>query len=595
MKPEKFILGVVDYVVFMATLLVSAGIGIYFHLNSKKTNEEYLLAGKDMSVLPVAFSLMATFLSATTLMGIPTEMYLYGTNMTFMNLGFILGPIITSYLFLPIFFANNVSTAYEYLEKRFGKTTRRLISAMFALQSLLFTAATLYAPALALSAVTNLSMWVSLIVNGAVCTFYSTLGGLKAVLWANVLEAILMFTSLFAIIVQGCLLLNGIGNIFEIANEGGRLVIPKFTLDPEVQYSMFNVFAQGMVITMSSYGGSQTSVQRLMTLKNMNKSKRATLLSIPMLVIFQLLCCMCGLIIYAYFRSCDPLTSPGSPIQSADQLLPYFITITLSHIPGLPGLCICGIFSASLSIVSSTISSLASITSEDFLKPIFPNLNITVFHNKVISVVFGALCVGMSFLIASLGHLVKMTVIIVGLVAGPNLGVFLLAACTTTANEEGVMLGIVVSLTVAACLSFLPENKTHSFLPLSNECSTSETTESAFSATSSSLEYSSTSSYSNTTISSKPGVQIESFHLSYMWISTIALITCLIVGYFASMAVSCFRGRPNEVPEIYLSPIRTIFSKKRNKRREQIGKNKASNVEINRKSCEGQNQHETDL
>ncbi|GFS59364.1 putative sodium-dependent multivitamin transporter [Trichonephila inaurata madagascariensis] len=187
---------------------------------------------------------------------------------------------------------------------------------------------------------------------------------------------------------------------------------------------------------MSSYGGSQIQVQRLMTLKNINKSKRATLLSIPMLVIFQLLCCMCGLIIYAYFRFCDPLSSADRPIQSADQLLPYFITTTLSYLPGLPGLCMCGIFSASLSTVSSAINSLASVTSEDFLKTIFPKLKVTVFHNKVISLVFGALCVGVSFLIASLGHLIKMSVLIAGLVAGPNLAVFLLAACTTTANEE---------------------------------------------------------------------------------------------------------------------------------------------------------------
>ncbi|GFV45209.1 putative sodium-dependent multivitamin transporter [Trichonephila clavipes] len=434
---EKLILSAVDYVFLTAMLLVSAGIGLYFQMTSKKkTSEEFLLAGKNMSVLPVAFSLMATFMSSTTIMGIPAEMYLYGTNMTFMNLGFIIGPIITSYLFLPIYFANDVSTAYEYLEERFGKTTRRLISAMFAFKELLFTAATLYAPALALSAVTNLSMWMSVIVIGVVCTFYCTLGGMKAVLWTDVFQATLMYIALFAIIINGCLLLNGFGSIFEIANEGGRLFIPKFTLDPEAHYSIFNIFAQGMIITMSSYGGSQIQVQRLMTLKNINKSKRATLLSIPMLVIFQLLCCMCGLIIYAYFRFCDPLTSADRPIQSADQLLPYFITTTLSYLPGLPGLCMCGIFSASLSTVSSAINSLASVTSEDFLKTIFPKLNVTVFHNKVISLVFGALCVGVSFLIASLGHLIKMSVLIAGLVAGPNLAVFLLAACTTTANEE---------------------------------------------------------------------------------------------------------------------------------------------------------------
>ncbi|GFY65578.1 putative sodium-dependent multivitamin transporter [Trichonephila inaurata madagascariensis] len=342
MKNEKFTLSDVDYVVFGVTFFVSAGIGLYFQLTSKKkTSEEYLLAGKDMSVLPVAFSLMATCMSTTTFIGVPTEMYLYGTNMAFINLGFTIGSIIALYIFLPIFFANDVSTAYEYLEKRFGKTARRLMSAMFALQWLLFTAASLYAPALALSAVTNLSMNMSIILMGVVCTFYCTLGGMKAVLWTDVFQAILMYAALFAIIVKGLLLLGGIGNVFTIANEGGRLIIPRFTFDPEVHYSMFNVFFQGAVISMSLYAGSQVQVQRLMALKSLNKSKLAAYLSIPMVVSFQLLCCLCGLIIYAYFRLCDPLTSPDSPIESADQqkkvsnFIPSLSDIVINFVWGL--------------------------------------------------------------------------------------------------------------------------------------------------------------------------------------------------------------------------------------------------------------------
>ncbi|GFU52502.1 sodium-coupled monocarboxylate transporter 2 [Trichonephila clavipes] len=114
MKNEKLILSVEDYVVIVAMLFVSIGIGLYFQITSrKKTNVEYLLAGKDMFVLPVALSLMATLTSTSTVMGIPAEMYLYGTNLAFLNLGFAIGPIIVAYVFLPVFFVNDVSTAYE--------------------------------------------------------------------------------------------------------------------------------------------------------------------------------------------------------------------------------------------------------------------------------------------------------------------------------------------------------------------------------------------------------------------------------------------------------------------------------------------------
>ncbi|PRD25425.1 UNVERIFIED_CONTAM: Slc5a5 [Trichonephila clavipes] len=98
-------------------------------------------------------------------------------------------------------------------------------------------------------------------------------GGMKAVLWADVFQVVLMFDALFAIIIKGFMFLGSIGDIFDIANEGGRLVIPRFTLDPEAPYSMISVFAQGMILIMSSYGGSQNQVQRFRTLKNLNKSK----------------------------------------------------------------------------------------------------------------------------------------------------------------------------------------------------------------------------------------------------------------------------------------------------------------------------------
>ncbi|GFR07193.1 putative sodium-dependent multivitamin transporter [Trichonephila clavata] len=475
MKNEKLILSVVDCVVIAAMLFVSTGIGLYFQvISKKKTNEEYLLAGKNMSVLPVAFSLMATLISTSSVMGIPAEMYLYGTNLAFLNLGFAIGPIIAAYIFLPIYFANDVSTAYE----------------------LLFTGATLYAPALALSAVTNLSMKMSVI------------GWHEGSAVGRCVPSSPHVCCSFCHNNKRIFILGWYWRIFEIANEGGRLVIPRFTLDLKVPYSMFSVFAQGMMITMSSYAASQTQVQRLRTLKNLNKSKLAAFLSIPLLVSLNFLCCLCGLIIFAYFRFCDPLTSPDSPIESADQLLPYFIATTLNDIPGLPGLCICGIFSASLSTASSSINSLACVTSEDFLKPIFPTLNVTVFHNKIISLVFGVLCVGISFLVASLGHLVKISIIILGLVNGPNLAVFLLAACTTQANEKGVILGILVSLVVSSYLSFSPKSKPYPFLPLSNECPSSEAAESN-SSTFSTLPYSSTNFYFNTTFSSTSKPEIE--------------------------------------------------------------------------------------
>lgn len=115
MEVEKTLLGTIDYIIFAFMLFVSAGIGVYFRFSGgkQKTTEEYLLAGQNMSILPVAFSLMASFLSAITVIGVPAEMYKFGIHMAYLNIGFVFGTLLSSYLSLPVYFDMQVSTVYQ--------------------------------------------------------------------------------------------------------------------------------------------------------------------------------------------------------------------------------------------------------------------------------------------------------------------------------------------------------------------------------------------------------------------------------------------------------------------------------------------------
>lgn len=115
MEVEKILLGTIDYIIFAFMLLVSAGIGVYFRFSGgkQKTTEEYLLAGQNMSILPVAFSLMASFLSAITVIGVPAEMYKFGIHMAYLNIGFVFGTVLSSYLSLPVYFDMQVTTVYQ--------------------------------------------------------------------------------------------------------------------------------------------------------------------------------------------------------------------------------------------------------------------------------------------------------------------------------------------------------------------------------------------------------------------------------------------------------------------------------------------------
>lgn len=180
-----------------------------------------------MSILPVAVSLMASFMSAITLLGVSAENYYYGMQFVVMNISYGIATPIASRLYLPVFFGLQKTSTYEYLELRFGPHIRMLASLTYTLQMVLYNGIVLYAPAIVLEAVTGLDRLISILVVGLVCTFYSTLGGMKAVLFTDLLQSLLMFGAVFSIVVFSSVQLGGFDKIFIIAKERGRLDFSK--------------------------------------------------------------------------------------------------------------------------------------------------------------------------------------------------------------------------------------------------------------------------------------------------------------------------------------------------------------------------------
>ncbi|CAL1302117.1 unnamed protein product [Larinioides sclopetarius] len=240
---------------------------------------------------------MASYLSAIAVLGVPAEVYMFGIHILYFYVSYPIGVVIASYVCLPVFFKSGGCTAYE----------------------MLYMAVVLYAPALALSAVTNVSIWTSVISVGAVCMFYCTLGGMKAVLWTDLFQAMLMFIGIFAIVIKGFSDI-GFSEVFRIGYEEDRIAVP--TLSPSLteRYTVWNLLIQGCIYSLMTFGANQIQIQRLLTLKNISRSRMALYLSIPLNVLFYILACVAGLVIYAHFYKCDPLTASNKPISAADQL-----------------------------------------------------------------------------------------------------------------------------------------------------------------------------------------------------------------------------------------------------------------------------------
>ncbi|RWS23435.1 putative sodium-dependent multivitamin transporter-like protein [Leptotrombidium deliense] len=453
------LLTIYDYIVFGVMLAISALIGLYYQFTGgrQRTTKEYLLGDGDMGIFPVAISLMASFMSAITLLGVPAENYFFSTQFLVINISYIIGTPIAAFIFMPVFFQMKATSAYQYLEHRFDIYVRTAASSIFIIQMILYMGIVLYAPALALSAVTGLSKWWSIISVGLVCTLYCTTGGMKAVLWTDVFQSFLMFASMIIVVVKGTMDVGGAHVVWQRAIDGNRIQFLNFDIDPTTRHTVWSLAIGGVFIYVSLYGINQTQVQRCLSVKSLKKAQFALFISWPTTTLLSILASSCGIVLYAYFYHCDPLLN--GDITSKDQLLPYFVMQSLNMVPGLPGLFIAGIFSGALSTVSSFVNSLSAVTLEDYVKVyFFKRKQITeekaVIISKCLACMYGLICLLVTYLAEQMTGILQASLTIFGVVGGPLLALYTLGMCTKFCTPRGALVSFIVSLIFGFVMGF---------------------------------------------------------------------------------------------------------------------------------------------
>ncbi|XP_077555191.1 putative sodium-dependent multivitamin transporter [Haemaphysalis longicornis] len=573
-EDETTTFGAADYAVFVVMLVVSALIGIYYHFagNRQRTTRAYLVADKNMSVVPVAFSLMASFMSAITLLGVPSENYFFGTQYVLISVAYIVGTPIVAYLFLPVFYDLQVISVYEYVERRFGRATRLAMSATFIIQMVLYMAVVLYAPAVALSAVTGIPKWLCIISVGLVCTFYCTIGGMKAVLWTDLFQSILMFAAMFAVVGVGTHRMGGISNVWAEAEAGGRIEF--WNLDPDltVRHTVWSLAIGNIFLFVALYGVNQAQVQRLMTVGSLKKAQMAIYLNLPALLGLCFITSFAGIVMYANFRHCDPLMS--GKITQKDQVLPYFVMLHLGFVKGLPGLFVAGIFSGSLSTVSSAVNSLVAVLLEDFMRPFCISQKTydkyAVLILKVLAFFFGILCVLLTAVVEQFGGVLYAGFIIFGVVGGPVLGVFTLGLFCRKANQKAALLGFTAGLVMCSWIATgatLYQMQPKPLPLLVDGCRTSSEDASAVNITDMLYDRSDCNVTSTVATILSEGTMAENatsadvitddtyvlplYQLSYQWYSGLGWLIVVVVG---SLVALLTRGADDVDPRL-LSPL----------------------------------------
>ncbi|XP_071451687.1 sodium-coupled monocarboxylate transporter 1-like [Hetaerina americana] len=449
--------GAVDYTVFVSLLALSAFIGVYFAFFAKQkqnTTQEYLMGGKTMGVFPISMSLIASYISGVSSLGVPAEVYTYGTQY-----GLVMGAevavcISVAYIFMPVFYKLQLTSAYKYLELRYDQKVRLLLSGISIVTMVLYIPLMIYVPALAFSQVSGVNIYVISPVICAVCIFYTSLGGLKAVVWADTVQSFSMLAGVVMVCVMGTIGAGSVANVFEKSYQSGRLEFFNMDLNPLVRHTFWTVFIGNFFMWLSHCAASQAILQRCLALPTLQKARRAVLSLAVGISCFVILFIYTGMVIYANHHDCDPVKS--KKIRKSDQILPYLVMQFGNKIPGLPGLFIAGIFSASLSSMSTLLNAATAMILEDFIKPwtgVKMSEGQASTTMKFVVLVLGIICTALVMVVDRLGAIIQVSRSLSGISAGPSLGIFVLGLLTPWMNAKGALVGGIAGFIVAAWVS----------------------------------------------------------------------------------------------------------------------------------------------
>ncbi|XP_032528970.2 sodium-coupled monocarboxylate transporter 1-like isoform X1 [Danaus plexippus] len=514
----------VDYVVFVFMLAISGLVGIYWGFFKKQTTQnDYLLGGRNMKVIPVAMSLVASFVSGITLLGSPTEVYMYGTQYAYIMGGIFLMTIVMTQVYLPVFHELKITSNYEYLSMRFDNRVRLFGSILFAFTLVGWLPIVIYVPALAFNQVTGVDIHVITPIVCLVCIFYTSAGGLQAVVWTDVIQITAMVGAMALVAVKGTIDVGGVGVVWQRNLESGRIETPNWDLRPTARHTIWNLFIGGFVYWLQANAVNQTMVQRYLALPTLRGAKWAVFLFCIGISTLYCFCLYCGLLIYARFHDCDPLQTKLA--KAKDQLLPLLVMDVLGDIPGLAGVFVAGIFSAALSSLSTSLNSMSAVVLEDFYKPFFKKRlseRQTNFLLKGVVIVLGILCLALVFIVEKMGTVLQLTMTLEAITMGPQLGVFTMGILIPFVDATGALVGGITGVAGMAwwCLSaqmaIARGYISHPHKPLTTEgCSYNFTHVETF------------------ITESRPEVNAL-LHVSYMWYTLAGSLTTIFVGVIAS-------------------------------------------------------------
>ena len=401
-----------------------------------ETQEDYFVAGRSMGWLPVALSIAATTISGNGLIGGPGWSYQSGLKAFMLNASIPLVLALVCCCFLPFLYHIRVTSCYEYLQKRFGEKSRLLGAAGFLVTALIQVSSMVYIPSLIISQLTGWDIRLILVLIVIISTGYTLLGGIKAVIWTDVIQMVVVWGGLFAIVFLALKNLDiGFLDTIQVAREAGKLKALDFSLSLEVENGFFVTLLGGGILWMQYYMADQSQVQRMFAAKSVVEVKRSLLTSGILMNSMYFLFMIIGFIMFSVYN--------GRVFENTNQVMIQFIADRMPV--GVLGCIIAGIFAAAMSSVDSLLNSMATV----FIKDIYEknilkgkreaSLKVSRYFTltmAVLIVIFASFAFmdTTASILATVGSYISY-------LCGAILGMFLLGMLTEKANDFGVSIG----------------------------------------------------------------------------------------------------------------------------------------------------------
>ena len=439
-------MSILDYVVIAGYLAAITAFGSWF-ARFQKTTRDYFLTDRSIPWWAVCFTIVATETSTLSFIGVPASAF--GGNMTFLQLavGYVIGRVIISLVFIPAYFRGDLFTSYELLQRRFGSPVKTLAAGIFLATRTLADGVRLFATALVIAVVTGVPVPWTVLVLGAAMIVYTARGGVSAVIWTDVVQ---MFVYLAGAVAVFLALLGripgGWDEVVRSGQEAGKFAVLNLTTDPKAIYTLWAGLIGGATLTLATHGTDQYLVQRLLSARSSRDASLGLVLSGIIVFAQFTLFLVIGIMLFAYYQH-----APMPALGRADEILPRFVVTTLSG--GVAGFIVAAIVAAAL---SPSLNAMAATTVNDFYRQyVRPDADESSLMrvSKLSTIGWGVLQIAVALAAQTMDRSVlDAGLLVLSLATGPVLGAFLVGVLMTRVTTRAMLIGMSAGIAVLAWL-----------------------------------------------------------------------------------------------------------------------------------------------